>query len=170
MSDTQQQQNDEQTPPDWKTAWHLTFIEHLSQMGNYTRAAKAAGISLKTFYNHRNKYPEFAEAVKWALRSAHDELEAEAYRRAYVGVQKPVFQGGQQVGTITEYSDPLLIQLLKGARPSKFRERVEVGGNKKRPIQHRVTLDFSKFSDDELIKFERAFVRSSGGDSSQSRN
>ena len=50
-------------------------------------------------------------------------LEDEARRRALQGVEKPVFREGRQVGTVTEYSDTLLIFLLKARRPEKFRDR-----------------------------------------------
>jgi hypothetical protein len=33
-----------------------------------------------------------------------------------------VFQGGKQVGTVRKYSDTLLMFLLKGIRPQKWRE------------------------------------------------
>ena len=55
-------------------------------------------------------------------------LEEEARRRAYVGFDEPVFGSGGhgigtvQVGVIRKYSDTLLIFLLKGIRPGKFRE------------------------------------------------
>jgi hypothetical protein len=48
-------------------------------------------------------------------------LEDEAVRRAYEGVERPVFQGGKQVGVVREYSDTLLIFLLKALRPEKYR-------------------------------------------------
>jgi hypothetical protein len=38
--------------------------------------------------------------------------------RAVEGVERPVFQRGQQVGTIREYSDRLLMFMLKARRPT----------------------------------------------------
>ncbi len=52
-----------------------------------------------------------------------DLLEDEAVRRAKDGVEEPVYQGGKLVGHVQKYSDTLLIFLLKGAKPEKFRER-----------------------------------------------
>lgn len=54
-------------------------------------------------------------------------LEDEAVRRAYVGVEEPLFYQGKQCGTVRKYSDTLLIFLLKGAKPAKYRERVHTG-------------------------------------------
>ncbi len=42
-------------------------------------------------------------------------------RRAVDGVDEPVYQGGKKVGSITRYSDTLLIFLLKANR-DKFRQ------------------------------------------------
>jgi hypothetical protein len=41
-----------------------------------------------------------------------------------------VYQGGKQVGFVQDYSDTLLIFMLKGRRPQKFRDNthVEHGG------------------------------------------
>lgn len=60
-----------------------------------------------------------------------DRLEREAMRRAHEGVRKPVYQGGKRVGFIQEYCDTLLIFLLKGLRPEKYREWFEHAGTGK---------------------------------------
>ena len=83
------------------------------------------------FYASRERDPEFAKAWSGALDQAADLLEEEARRRGYQGVEEPVFgrisreQDGQ-IGTVQKYSDVLLIFLLKGARPEKYRERRDV--------------------------------------------
>ena len=46
----------------------------------------------------------------------------EARRRAVTGIDKPVFFKGEVVGSITKYSDSLLMFLLKAHRPQKFRD------------------------------------------------
>jgi len=53
----------------------------------------------------------------------HDALEDEAIRRAHDGTMKPVFHGGKKVGEVREYSDKLLIFLLKGCKPEKYAVR-----------------------------------------------
>ena len=69
--------------------------------------------------------PDFSQAYHSALACFRESLEAEAYRRGAPGWQEPVFQGGEQVGAITRYSDRLLELLLKRHMP-EFRERVSV--------------------------------------------
>ena len=60
-----------------------------------------------------------------------------ARRRAAEGTLKPVYQGGKLVGEIREFSDTLLIFLLKGKRPEVYRENVKVEHSGK--IAHDVT-------------------------------
>ena len=52
------------------------------------------------------------------MRMARDNLEAEAYRRAVEGVERPVYQGGRLVGTVREYSDSLLTIMLRARHPA----------------------------------------------------
>ena len=99
------------------------FLKELAKRGNVTAAAKAAKIGRRTAFDYKAADPEFAQAWAAAMEEAADRLENEAFRRAHDGVSKPVFQMGGKVGTIREYSDTLLIFLLKGARPDKYAER-----------------------------------------------
>ena len=120
-----------------KTTKKERFLRALAQKGTVTAAAKAAAISRQHVYKWRESDPVFAKAWDEALDEAVDHMEAEARRRAVDGVLKPVYQGGQRVGTIREYSDTLLIFLLKGAKPEKYRERSshELTGKDGGPIE-----------------------------------
>lgn len=104
------------------------FIEALRNTGNISKAAKLTKVDRKTVYNWKESDAEFAKKWEVALNEASDLLEDEAKRRAYEGVKKPVYQGGKRVGYVQEYSDTLLIFLLKGAKPEKYRERFEHSG------------------------------------------
>lgn len=101
--------------------WKGKFLKNLAEYGVVSYAAKAAGISKQLAYAIRLKNEKFAEAWERALDTATDVLEKEAVRRAVTGVDEPVYQGGKQVGSITRYSDTLLIFLLKANRV-KFRQ------------------------------------------------
>lgn len=100
------------------------FLAALAEVGNITQAAEIAGIERKTHYVWMEKDENYAAAFKDAMEQAADRLEQEARRRAVEGVEKPVYQGGKKVGVVREYSDTLLIFLLKGARPEKYKERI----------------------------------------------
>lgn len=110
------------------------FLEKLAELGNVTRAMKAAKIARRTLYDWRQADQEFAVAWERALDESAGVLEDEANRRALHGVDRPVYQGGKKVGTIREYSDTLLIFLLKGLRPGKYRERYEHTGEGGGPL------------------------------------
>lgn len=85
----------------------------------------------------RDEDPDFAAAWDEALASSLDDAEGELYRRAVKGTLKPVYQGGAKVGSIREYSDTLLIFLLKSHKPSVYREttRNEHTGKDGEPIK-----------------------------------
>jgi hypothetical protein len=88
-----------------------------------------------TAYDWRDEDEEFKADWDKALEIAADLLEEEAVRRAHDGVKKPVFQGGKRVGYVQEYSDTLLIFLLKGTKPKKFGDRTTLAGDKDNPVQ-----------------------------------
>ncbi len=70
----------------------------------------------------RRHSEDFAAQWRKALEEGTDLLDAEARRRAVTGVDKPVYYKGKVVGSITKYSDRLLMFLLKAHRPQKFRD------------------------------------------------
>ena len=115
--------------------WTDAFLAHLAETGILSDAAAAAGVDRSNVWRRRQEDAEFAQAVEQALDMAADKLEAEARRRALDGVEEPVYQGGQQVGTRTVYSDSLLALLLKGRRKKVFAERIEQTGADGGPVK-----------------------------------
>jgi hypothetical protein len=124
-----------------KPKWYPRFLASLGQYGNVSRACKSARISRETAYTYRHNDPELAAAWAAALELGVDALEDEAKRRAYEGVKKPVFQGKELVGHVQEYSDTLLIFLLKAHKPSVYRET----------MQH-LNLDLSTLTDEQIAR------------------
>jgi hypothetical protein len=118
------------------------FLEALRETGHVGQAARKSRCCARTLFRHRLADAAFATAWEAALQEAMDTvLEPEAVRRAVTGVEKPVYQGGEKVGTIREYSDTLLIFLLKGGKPAKYRERHEHVGEHGGPLALRVVYD-----------------------------
>ena len=107
------------------------FLEALASGLSVTGAAAEAGVHRCTPYGWREADPEFAKAWDIARDAGTDRLEDEAWRRAYSGTDRPVFQAGALVGKTRDYSDLLLIFLLKGRRPDVYRDnaKLEVSGN-----------------------------------------
>ena len=117
------------------------------------KAARAAKIGRSTAYDLRDDDELFAAAWKVARYQSADVLESEAWRRAVTGTLKPVYQGGQLVGKIREYSDTLLIFLLKHADPERFNppKDVRVGGAEGAPpIPVRAVEDLDGLDADSL--------------------
>ena len=100
------------------------FIAAYAECGTITRAAEIAGIDRKTHYDWVKEDSDYVKACEAAYEQAGERLEQEARRRAVDGVEKPVFYQGQKCGVVNEYSDTLLIFLLKGAKPERYKERI----------------------------------------------
>lgn len=111
-----------------------SFLESFGRIGTVTGAAQAVGISRQTHYDWLESDPDYPKAFADRIEEAADRLENEARRRAVAGVEEPVvYQGviqttlnsqGQRIPvTVRKYSDVLLIFLMKGAMPHKYRER-----------------------------------------------
>jgi hypothetical protein len=107
------------------------FLSVLQETGgNVSRACAAIELTRTRAYEWRAADPLFAAAWDEAVETGTDELEEEARRRAFSGVDEPVFYQGEVCGEIRKYSDTLLIFLLKGRRPDRYRERVTIDVNK----------------------------------------
>ena len=104
-------------------SWIPDCLDALCISANVGKACEAAHITRNTAYVARKRKKLFAKAWDEAIEDAYDRLEAEAWRRGHDGVDEPVYQGGQSVGTIRRYSDNLLSVLLRANRPAKFRDR-----------------------------------------------
>jgi hypothetical protein len=118
------------------------FLEALATTGNVRSAAKSAHTSTRTAYYFRKENPAFAAAWEEALDAAMDiVLEPEAMRRAVDGITKPIYHQGKKIDSVREYSDTLLIFLLKGGRPAKYRERYEHSGDATAPIVMKVVYE-----------------------------
>lgn len=108
-----------------------SFLAQLRQTGgNVSRSCELASVSRQTAYDWRESDEEFAAQWNEAVEFGTDELEEEARRRAFQGVDEPVFYQGDECGTVRKYSDTLLIFLLKGRKPDKYRERVTIDVHK----------------------------------------
>ena len=103
------------------------FLAAYAELGTITHAATAAGIDRNTHTQWLKVDAEYATAFEDAKQQAIEKLEREAVRRASEGIDKPIFYQGHLVTTIKEYSDTLLIFLLKGLKPERYRDRLEHG-------------------------------------------
>lgn len=107
------------------TAKKGAFLAAYAITCSITRAARAAAIDRQTHYDWLTGDEQYKAAFEDAKERAADTLEDEAVRRAHEGTKRPVTIAGKRE-VVQEYSDTLLIFLLKAIRPEKYRERSEV--------------------------------------------
>jgi hypothetical protein len=84
------------------------FLSAFCSCGTLAGAGRASGIQAQNHHHWMRKDPQYAEYFHRAKEIAGDTLEEEARRRAMTG------------------SDVLLIFLLKGFKPEKYRDNVHV--------------------------------------------
>ena len=133
--------------------WKDDFIAALREVPVIVHACKAVGINRVTAYRARDADPEFARDWDAALEDGIDRAEQEAYRRAVLGVEEPVYQGGQLVGTRQVYSDSLLSLVLKGRRKKVYADRTELTGADGGPVkQAQVVIATGVPSDDPRLE------------------
>ena len=106
--------------PRWKTV----FLEPLVDTVNVTLACRRAGIARRTAYDWRETNAGFSRKWDDAIDEGVDLLEAELHKRAFEGVERPVYYKEEQVGTWRFYSDALAMFLLKAHRPERYRGTV----------------------------------------------
>ena len=110
------------------------FLTVYVKTATISKAAHAAKISRSSHYEWLKKDPKYVVAFTEAQEEATEGLEAEARRRAVDGWLEPVFYQGELVARVRKFSDTLLIFLLKGARPGKYRENVRLSGDDAQPL------------------------------------
>lgn len=93
--------------------------------------------------------PLYAEKFAEAKRMAGDFLEDEAIRRATEGVTRTVFYKDAPIAEETDYSDTLLIFLLKGAKPEQYKDRYQIEHKGAVELLHKLK-ELPGLSDDEL--------------------
>ena len=182
-----------------ESAKRRAFLTAYTELGNITAAARAAGVARQKHYEWLESDPEYAKKFADAHEQAVELLEAEARERAVNGIQEPViYQGeltflpkfnrnGEMVMkngkpvlsdiplTIRKPSDTLLIFLLKGAKPDKYRDnaKIEHSGPGGAPIPVALKTSLANLTDEQLDSL-RDLARAAaappsdrGGDSSQ---
>lgn len=101
------------------------FLLAYARIGTVTHAAKDAGVD-RCQHTRWLEDADYASAFEAAHAEACDVLEEEARRRATTGWDEPVFHNGEECGVKRKFSDTLLIFLMKGAMPDKYRDNAKV--------------------------------------------
>ena len=113
------------------------FLSAYAECGVITHAAEIAGIDRTRHYVCLDKSEQYRSMFESAHHQAIERMEQEARRRAMLGVEEPIFYQGVEVARVRKPSDTLLMFMLKGALPDKYRDNVrnELSGPGGGPIQ-----------------------------------
>ena len=126
------------------------FFRLLAASGSVSYAAKRSGLSRTALYHHKKTNPAFAKRWADALELGVARVRDEVFRRAVVGIKKPVFQRGQIVGKVKVYDNRLLWSLLKA------HER-ETYGDKRPSREGGAPFDLARrldAADERIAKYE----------------
>lgn len=138
-------------------AWKELFLKALAQYGVVRYACEKARVNRTAAYHARDADKAFSDAWDRAREEACDLLELEARRRAHDGLLRKKFTrtGEPIIDPATneqyverEYSDSLLMFLMRGYRPSVFSERI-------RQEATTLNVDMSQLSDEQLERIAK---------------
>jgi hypothetical protein len=96
------------------------FFRHLARTASVSTACEKTGLRRSSVYWLRNNDPAFAARWTEALDLGVEQLQDNAMKRAIDGVERPVWRGGEKVGSVTHYDNRLLQFLLKAHRPQVY--------------------------------------------------
>ena len=111
----------------WTPKIPAALLTALAETANVQYAAQQMPRSPTTCYAWRTRDPTCAEAWDATMEPAVESVfEAEAMCCGLEGVDRDVFFQGKKVGSTREYADTLLMFLLKGWKPARYKARSEV--------------------------------------------
>ena len=122
-----------------RSKWTQTLEEKLFEAivifgGNVSRASESLNLARTTVYTWCQTHDGFRERMADAIDKGVDVLEDEARRRAFDGVDEPVFYQGDECGVIRRYSDMLMGLLLRGHRSRYRQSSHEITGKDGAPL------------------------------------
>lgn len=101
-------------------------LNHLALGYSIAGSAKKVGVSPATISAHRKKDEHFNTLCELAIEQGTEYLEDVALERVTEGVPRSVYYQGEKVDETRDFSDTLLIFLLKARKPEKYRDRMDL--------------------------------------------
>lgn len=139
------------------------YVRVLRTTGNHVLACESSGARRSAINDLIRSDKKFAAQVDDAKAEAVERLEGEAYRRAVIGIEEPVFWQGMRVDTVRRYSDGLLVKLLEANHGARFGRKVQVTGKDGGPLE--VRHDLSKLTMQQLQDLESILATTGGSES-----
>lgn len=104
-------------PNDWAAKFLAAWPENYFAVGP---TCQAAGVHPRTFHARLKHDSTFAALYDDLVDQAKDAIRSELHRRAIDGIERPVYQGGRVVGSITEYDNKHLEWLAERLMPEEY--------------------------------------------------
>jgi hypothetical protein len=100
--------------PRWTARKMAEFLRQLSATHSVSAAAKSVGMSRKSAYRLRSRLKGKAFDLAWdvAFHHSYDNLAHAALERALNGVEIPIFNKGEQVGSYRRFDERLTLALM----------------------------------------------------------
>lgn len=96
------------------------FFRLFAASGSVAFAADRTGLSRSVLYRRKRNDPAFAKRWAEAQELGVSKVRDEVFRRAVVGIKRPVFHGGVKVGRVKHYDNRLLWSLLRSHEPETY--------------------------------------------------
>ncbi|MDP2373860.1 hypothetical protein [Reyranella sp.] len=96
------------------------FFRLFAASGSVAFAADRTGLSRSMLYRRKRSDPAFAKRWAEAQELGVSKVRDEVFRRAVVGIKKPVFYGGAKIGKVRHYDNRLLWSLLRSHEPETY--------------------------------------------------
>jgi hypothetical protein len=126
------------------------FFRLFAASGSVAFAADRTGLSRSVLYRRKRNDPAFAKRWAEAQELGISKVRDEVFRRALLGVKKPVFYGGAKIGKVTHHDNRLLWSLLRSHEPETY-------GNKRPRRDDGVPFDLARrldAADERIAKYE----------------
>lgn len=126
------------------------FFRLFAATGSVSFAADRTGLSRSVLYRRKRNDPAFAKRWAEAQELGVSKVRDEVFRRAVVGIKRPVFYGGAKVGKVKHYDNRLLWSLLRSHEPETYGNKrpQPIGGA---PIDLARRLDEA---DERVVRYE----------------
>jgi len=107
----------------------LAYLEHIAlgkRTNSFLTEHSLTWLDLNRWLSKAELYELSQVALRTGNRVRLKLAEDELLRRGVEGIDKNIYHQGEVVDTVKEYSDPLLVMLLKAENPDKYADRSKV--------------------------------------------
>jgi len=96
------------------------FLVGYVQSKQLTEAQRLSHVHRHSHYKWLENDPKYPAYFRRARKIFADQIEEEAYRRAFIGRDMPIYAYGRIIGHYKVYADKLAVFLLKALRPEIY--------------------------------------------------